>query len=581
MKSSLLKIALCAGLISSLTLPANADTCSYKNRGTGHTADRLLKSFKMYSVDADAETAPSITVDQKGTYNSPIYFDKTSDDVVFKFAQGDEIQLDPTWDGAWMHGYLYIDYDNDGSYNIDETNPYGENDGELVSFSGWSPDTGNNAVYKNSLDVTVEAGAGVLKETIPTFKLPPSLAPGKYKAEFKIDWNSKEPCGNSASDNLITNNGGCVVEFYIEVMAPTVAIQSQTITLDDEEDPTQVTISANADGEYLGGGTIKVTYSLNEGEETELPLVSGTKYEKVIQFTELEADTYEVCVKAEVIRADTVATSAESDNIGNFTVPVQPTVEIREASITTDREHYPTQATITAEVAVENQGTRTIKVTYSLNDEKEVEMEPAEENTYASFISFEGLETDEYEVVVKAYVLKDTKVIVSDEAEAGSFTVSDVPTIEIGDVAVVLDSEDNPTQATITVTGVTGELLDEVDVVVSHKLDDGEYADMTYVEDGDKYEVIIPFKGLAAGTHTVSVKAEASKDDCELACHEMEKAASFVVPASETTSLESISMENIDENTRFYNLQGVQVKNPSNGVYIMVNGDKATKVLIK
>ena len=40
-------------------------------------------------------------------------------------------------------------------------------------------------------------------------------------------------------------------------------------------------------------------------------------------------------------------------------------------------------------------------------------------------------------------------------------------------------------------------------------------------------------------------------------------------------------MDNIDENTRFYNLQGVQAKNPSNGVYIMVNGDKATKVLIK
>ena len=40
-------------------------------------------------------------------------------------------------------------------------------------------------------------------------------------------------------------------------------------------------------------------------------------------------------------------------------------------------------------------------------------------------------------------------------------------------------------------------------------------------------------------------------------------------------------MENIDENTRFYNLQGVQVKNPSNGVYIMVIGDKTTKILIK
>ena len=32
---------------------------------------------------------------------------------------------------------------------------------------------------------------------------------------------------------------------------------------------------------------------------------------------------------------------------------------------------------------------------------------------------------------------------------------------------------------------------------------------------------------------------------------------------------------------RYYNLQGVEVANPENGLYIRVSGDKATKVIIK
>lgn len=48
-----------------------------------------------------------------------------------------------------------------------------------------------------------------------------------------------------------------------------------------------------------------------------------------------------------------------------------------------------------------------------------------------------------------------------------------------------------------------------------------------------------------------------------------------------TSSVEGIDIDETDEPTSFYNLQGIKVANPSNGVFIKVQGEKATKVNIK
>ncbi|MBQ9076425.1 MAG: hypothetical protein IJY31_01070, partial [Muribaculaceae bacterium] len=43
----------------------------------------------------------------------------------------------------------------------------------------------------------------------------------------------------------------------------------------------------------------------------------------------------------------------------------------------------------------------------------------------------------------------------------------------------------------------------------------------------------------------------------------------------------SIDEKAIDTPAEYYNLQGIKVKNPSNGIYIKVQGNKATKVYLK
>ncbi len=47
------------------------------------------------------------------------------------------------------------------------------------------------------------------------------------------------------------------------------------------------------------------------------------------------------------------------------------------------------------------------------------------------------------------------------------------------------------------------------------------------------------------------------------------------------TGIEGITIDSSQNNVKYYNLQGVEVDNPSNGVYIKIEGSKATKVIIK
>ena len=49
------------------------------------------------------------------------------------------------------------------------------------------------------------------------------------------------------------------------------------------------------------------------------------------------------------------------------------------------------------------------------------------------------------------------------------------------------------------------------------------------------------------------------------------------------TGVEDVTIEEVDEDApvEYYNLQGVKVENPSNGIFIKVQGKKSTKVYVK
>ena len=49
---------------------------------------------------------------------------------------------------------------------------------------------------------------------------------------------------------------------------------------------------------------------------------------------------------------------------------------------------------------------------------------------------------------------------------------------------------------------------------------------------------------------------------------------------SDPNGIEGVEVEN-DETVEYYNLQGVKVNNPANGILIQVQGNKASKVYVK
>ena len=47
------------------------------------------------------------------------------------------------------------------------------------------------------------------------------------------------------------------------------------------------------------------------------------------------------------------------------------------------------------------------------------------------------------------------------------------------------------------------------------------------------------------------------------------------------TAINDINVDNVDAPVEYYNLQGVRVYNPENGLYIRRQGNTVTKVLVK
>lgn len=134
-------------------------------------------------------------------YNT-VYLDAT--DIVMEVNAGEELQPAIVWDGAWMHGIVYVDLDNDGSF-------YEE--GDLVAHS---PYTGNQN----------------LATTISAFTAPAKA--GEYRMRVKTDWvgdsqhmdgGGLDPAGRIGDDGTMTGNNsiwsnrGRIIDLVLKVVA--------------------------------------------------------------------------------------------------------------------------------------------------------------------------------------------------------------------------------------------------------------------------------------------------------------------------------------------------------------------------
>ena len=159
------------------------------------------------SVSLQQEGKDKQTIEFGKTMNG--YEDLTTGTDKFTVEAGSEVTPSIGYVGEWMHGYVYIDLDNNKqfSFNADGADQTGT---EVVSYSYYKD--------QNSKGEAVESSCNV--NPMPAFTAP--TTPGTYRIRFKVDWDNIDAGGSVASGNNILNNGGGIYDATLEVVEPVV-----------------------------------------------------------------------------------------------------------------------------------------------------------------------------------------------------------------------------------------------------------------------------------------------------------------------------------------------------------------------
>ena len=140
------------------------------------------------------------------------YFDKTAN--VFEVKRGETVTPLITINGSWMHGYVYVDWNNNKQFdvNLQGDGPYTKGEGnELMCWSLYGKntngDTGWNSagIYQSSGDVLAPG----------SFNVPTDVEDGAvFRMRYMIAWNCIDPSGNYA--NFISD-GGSIIDVMLKV----------------------------------------------------------------------------------------------------------------------------------------------------------------------------------------------------------------------------------------------------------------------------------------------------------------------------------------------------------------------------
>ena len=265
-------------------------------------SSRKLNSFTL----TDGTNSLSLSNIQSSTSDA-VYKDKT--EFYLHTQQGETLNFsEMDWIGAWMHAFVYIDYNRDGVFNT-TSNPYGNNDGELVSYNFYSSD--DSSVGTDSKGNVVSNSCGVYANNIPSWTLPENLESGEYRMRFKIDWESFDPCGSTDSKNSIQKNGGVVCDLTLRVGATdllydvtfkTTPLSAGTASVVDENfDKATLLATANA-------GYVFECWKINGLQiSTDNPYVATISANTEVEVCFRQAET--VTVSATVVKGGSVEVS--------------------------------------------------------------------------------------------------------------------------------------------------------------------------------------------------------------------------------------------------------------------------------
>ena len=151
----------------------------------------------------------------------PMYADRTETKFVTKAGATLSFTGTTSESTEWMHSYLYIDFGNDGVFDVDPENE-GIN-GDLIAHTGYNY-TRRHANGTDTADPTTKSDGTAVNHgnffDIPTYTLPADMAPGEYRMRYKIDWNSTDPCGRTDSDHLYGMQGGNFIQLKLPLRPP-------------------------------------------------------------------------------------------------------------------------------------------------------------------------------------------------------------------------------------------------------------------------------------------------------------------------------------------------------------------------
>ena len=177
--------------------------------------DYAINFDKDAKQNHESRYSTSVSLQQTGKDKQTIEFGKTMngyEDLTtgtdkFTVEAGSEVTPSIGYVGEWMHGYVYIDLDNNKqfSFNADGADQTGT---DVVSYSYYKD--------QNSKGETVASSCNV--NPMPSFTAP--TTPGTYRIRFKVDWDNIDAGGSVASGNYILNNGGGIYDATLEVVEP-------------------------------------------------------------------------------------------------------------------------------------------------------------------------------------------------------------------------------------------------------------------------------------------------------------------------------------------------------------------------
>ena len=206
-----------------VSIPSFSRSYTYKLvYGTEFSTEEPKDDYAI-NFDKDAKQtdssrySTSVSLQQTGKDKQTIEFGKTMngyEDLTagtekFTVEAGSEVTPSIGYVGEWMHGYVYIDLDNDKqfSFNADGADQTGT---EVVSYS----------YYKDQNSKGESASSNCNVNPMPSFTAP--TTPGTYRIRFKVDWDNIDAGGSVASGNYILNNGGGIYDATLEVVEPVV-----------------------------------------------------------------------------------------------------------------------------------------------------------------------------------------------------------------------------------------------------------------------------------------------------------------------------------------------------------------------